>query len=80
MLLELIFNLVFLPIDGFLYTVQGLTLPLNLITVLGNITTYGCWVMGSDLFILFITLIFTFYALRFTISLVEWVWHLIPFC
>lgn len=80
MLIELLFNIIFLPIEGLLSAFSAVSLPLDLITVLSNITSYGCWVLGSDLFILFITLVFSFYALRLSVGVAEWLWHLLPFC
>lgn len=81
MIIEFLLNIVI----GFLTTGINavgsvITLPLNLITVLNTIWGYGCFILGSDLFILCMSCFFFWFMLRFTIGLVVFIWHLIPFC
>lgn len=80
MIIEFFLNLIFGLFDKLLLGIQVLTLPLNFVNVLGDITIYGCWILGSDLFVLFIGVVSSFFLLRLSIGFVEWAYHLIPFC
>lgn len=80
MITKFFLDLVLGVIKGSLSIIQVIGLPLDLVTILGNITIYGCWVLGADLFILCIGVVFSFFLLRLSIGFVEWVYHLIPLC
>lgn len=56
------------------------TIPLDLVTVLNTIWGYGCFVLGSDLFVFCMSYLIFWFGVRFTIGLVVFIWHLIPFC
>lgn len=81
MIIEFFLNI----IVGFISTgINGLgsviTLPVNMITVLFEIWGYGTFILGSDLFVLCMTSFFFWFFARFTIGLITFIWHLIPFC
>ena len=81
MIIEFLLNIVI----GFLTTAidavgSVITLPLNLITVLNTIWGYGCFILGSDLFVICMSCIFFWFSLRLAVGLVVFIWHLIPFC
>lgn len=57
-----------------------ITLPVNLITVLSSVWGYGCFILGSDLFILCMGSIIFWFQVRFLIGLITFIWHLIPLC
>lgn len=72
-LLDLIFGLIKAP-----FSLLGVfNLNLSEVAVLGDILKFGVWVIGADLFALFIGMIFGYYTLRLSIGAVEWVWNLI---
>lgn len=72
-LLDLIFGLIKAP-----FSLLGVfNLNLSEVAVLGDILKFGVWIIGADLFALFIGMIFGYYTLRLSIGAVEWVWNLI---
>ena len=57
---------------------QIIGLPLNLIGTLQTIVVYGVWVVGVDILAVFAALIVGWWALKFAVCLVIFVWDLLP--
>lgn len=53
-------------------------LPLQTINTLQTIVVYGVWVVGADIMALFVGLIVGWWAMKFIVGTVVWVWELLP--
>lgn len=50
----------------------------SFINVLNSILCYGIWVIGPDVFALVISTVVSWWAIKFSIGVVLWVWELLP--
>ena len=71
-LLDIIFGLLKAPFE----LIGSFGFDLSEIAILGDVLKYGIWIIGSDLFALFISVVFGYYTLRLGIGIVEWAWNL----
>lgn len=55
------------------------TLPLDLVTVLADITCYGAWIVGDDLLLIVAGCISFWLMIKFTAGLLVFIWKLLPF-
>lgn len=72
-------------IDSFLGTfrlllgaVEFMSLPVNLIAVLGNILAYGNWIVGLDIMVLFTASVVFWWGVHLSIGLAVWLWRMLP--
>ena len=78
MIVESVVNLFFRLFLGFFGGLEFVKLPTELINALQSILVYGVWVVGADLFALFVGTIVAWWIIKFTIGLVVFVWELLP--
>lgn len=72
--LGLFFSVVRLAFSGF----EIVGLPFQFINVLSTILSYGIWIVGADVFGIFLATIVSWWVIKFTIGLVLWIWELLP--
>lgn len=53
-------------------------LPADTINVLSDILMYGVWIIGPDLFAIFLSCVTGWWGVKFGVGLVLWVWELLP--
>lgn len=73
-LLDLFFNILRLAFSG----LEVIHLPMQLINTLQTITVYGIWIVGADILGYFVTMIVGWWAIKFIVGLVVWLWELLP--
>lgn len=74
-LIDLFINIMLLVCD----TISLVPLPVALMDVLFDILCYGTWIIGADFMAIFLTCVVGWFAARFTIGVVVFVWELLPF-
>lgn len=55
-----------------------ITLPTQMISALATITGYGAFIIGSDLLLIFATVVTFWFTVKCTIGLIVFVWKLLP--
>lgn len=53
-------------------------LPYQLISTLSTLTVYGTWVVGADILAIFISMVVGWWAIKFVVGLIVWIWELLP--
>lgn len=53
-------------------------LPFQLISVLQTILCYGVWIVGADIMAIFVSLVVGWWAVKFSVGLLVWLWELLP--
>lgn len=79
MILEFLMNLTFNFLSGVLDLFTAFDLPLDTIQALATFCSYGSYIVGSDLLILFATSVLTWISLRITVGFLIFVWRCLPF-
>ena len=79
MLLEFLMNLTFNFLSGVLDLFTAFELPLDSIQVLATFCSYGSYIVGSDLLVLFATSVLTRITCRITIGFLIFLWRCLPF-
>lgn len=72
--LGLFFSVLRLALSGF----EIIGLPYQYINVLSTIMSYGIWIVGVDVMAIFISCVVGWWAIKFTVGLVIWIWELLP--
>lgn len=78
MILEALISLFCSFILGLLDLISVVSLPLDAITVLQQFCVYGSYVVGSDLLMLFASVVFTWTAAKLSVGLAIRVWEMLP--
>ena len=78
MILEALITLFSNFIQGLLDMVSIVSLPLDAIEVLHQVCLYGSYIVGSDLLMLFGSLIFTWTAAKLSVGVGIRLWELLP--
>lgn len=78
MIVEGVVGLFFSIFRTFLSGLEIVHLPYQFINVLSTILSYGIWIVGADVFGLFITSVVSWWVIKFTVGLVIWIWELLP--
>lgn len=79
MILEGLINMFVSFLLALLDTLSILTLPLDMITVLHEFCVYGSYVVGSDLLMLFASLVFMWTTAKLAVGIGIRLWELLPF-
>lgn len=53
-------------------------LPFDVINTLQTVLVYGVWVVGADILAIFVSLVVTWWLLKFAVGFVVWLWELLP--
>ena len=78
MILETLITLFSNFIQGLLDMVSIVSLPLDAIEVLHQVCVYGSYIVGSDLLMLFGSLIFTWTSAKLSVGVGIRLWELLP--
>lgn len=79
MIIEWIFSLAVSFISGLLDLVSGsVSIPVGLMSALGNITGFGTYIIGADLILVFVGCVMFWTGLKLSIGLLLWLWKLMP--
>ncbi len=73
-LIDLVCNI----LKGLLSLADKLNIPTDAINVIGQITKYGCWIVGADFMALFFGVVIAMYSIKFSIGVIEWLWKMLP--
>ena len=79
MILEGLINIFVGFLLGLLDGLSLLSLPLDLISLLSEFCSYGSYIVGSDLLMLFASLVFTWTAAKLSVGIGIRLWELLPF-
>lgn len=78
MILEALISLFSNFILGLLDLISIVSLPLDAISALQTFCVYGSYVVGSDLLMLFASVVFTWTAAKLSVGLAIRVWEMLP--
>lgn len=78
MILEALISLFSSFILGILDLLSVVSLPLDAISVLQTFCVYGSYVVGSDLLMLFASVVFTWTAAKLSVGLALRIWEYLP--
>ena len=78
MILETLISLFSNFIQGLLDMVSIVSLPLDAIEVLHQVCVYGSYIVGSDLLMLFGSLVFTWTTAKLSVGVGIRLWELLP--
>lgn len=73
-LIDLFFNFFGLLFSG----LEFISLPTQLIATLETILSYGVWVVGADIMVLFVGSVVFWWGVQMSIGLAVWVWEKLP--
>ena len=70
---------VFFNIFTFLFSgMEFIKIPIEFIGTLSTILCYGIWIVGLDIFSLFVSMIIGWWLIKFTVGLAVFIWELLP--
>lgn len=78
MIVENLVDFFFTLIEGLFRTFEIVSLPLDLVNVLTTITAYGVWIVGADLLAIFVLSVLAWWAFKFLVGVIIWLWELLP--
>lgn len=78
MILEALIDLFVNFLLALLDTVNLVNIPSDVVATLHEFAVYGSYVVGSDLLVLFATMIFTWAAAKLSVGLAIRIWELLP--
>lgn len=78
MIVENLVDFFFTLIEGLFRTFEFVSLPLDLVNVLTTITAYGVWIVGADLLSIFVLSVLAWWAFKFLVGALIWLWELLP--
>lgn len=65
-------------IVGLFSVFEIINLPIDIISTLYTITSYGVWVVGADVLLLFTSTVMGWLVFKSTVGLVIWLYKLLP--
>ena len=71
---ELFFGSVLRAFSG----LEIIGLPLQAINTLQTILVYGTWIVGADIMAIFTSMVVGWWAIKFLVGAVIWIWELLP--
>lgn len=79
MIIESLLSFCVFFLKGLLSLVTSpIKLPIEMFSVLGNITSFGSWIIGSDLLLMFVSCVVFWTGLKITVGLAIFIWELLP--
>lgn len=78
MIVENLIDLFFNVLSGLFSGFQFIGLPLDLISTLETILSYGVWIVGADIMALFVASVVFWWGVQMSIGLAVWVWEHLP--
>ena len=57
---------------------SSMPVPTDLMSAMGGLAVYGCWVLGTDLFLAVSACISYWFITKITAGLILFVWELLP--
>lgn len=79
MIVETLVGIFLESISGALSGFEMIGLPMQAISALETIICYGIWVVGADIMSIFASMVVFWWALKFTVGAIIFVWELLPF-
>lgn len=73
-LIDLFFSILRAAFSG----LEIVGLPYQAINALTTIMSYGIWIVGADIMVLFSSMIVGWWAVKLAVGLVVWIWELLP--
>lgn len=55
------------------------SLPFELVNVLATFTSYGAYICGADMLLIFCSLVTFVFGIKITLGVVLFIWRLLPF-
>lgn len=71
---DLFFSMLSLAFSG----LEIVGLPYQVINTLATISVYGVWIVGADILAIFVSLIVSWWLIKFVVGMVVWLWELLP--
>lgn len=78
MIIEFIINVFCGLLSGFMSGLKVISIPMDAVTTLGTVISYGSYVVGSDFLLLFSSVIFMWMWLKFSLGIGLFLWRLLP--
>ena len=78
MIFEALINILCELIVGALEGFNLVTLPVNLIQALGAFCSYGAYIVGADLLLVFCSCVLMWMSIKAVVGLVLFIWRLLP--
>lgn len=75
---ETLVDLFFGLMRGLFSSLELFSLPTQLIGTLETILSYGVWVVGADIMVLFVGSVVFWWSVHLSIGLAIWVWERLP--
>lgn len=57
---------------------EFIKLPIDLIATLESVLSYGCWIVGTDVLLVFVASVVFWWGIQLSIGLAVWVWERLP--
>lgn len=78
MIFEALINILCELIIGAMSAFNMVTLPVNLIQALGAFCSYGAYIVGADLLLIFCSCVFMWMTIKGVLGLILFIWRLLP--
>lgn len=78
MILEFVINIAVTMFKGVLSTFSLLSLPVDMVATLANFLSYGNYVVGTDLLLLFSGSVFLWMGIKLSVGLFIFIWKMLP--
>lgn len=78
MIVETVVDLFFSLMSTAFSGLEIIGLPFQLINTLQTILVYGTWIVGADILALFVATVVGWWAIKFVVGLVVFIWELLP--
>lgn len=75
---EVLIDLFFSLLTGLFSTFELIALPTQFISTLETIMSYGVWIVGADIMVLFAGSVVFWWGVHLSIGLAVWVWERLP--
>lgn len=78
MILEGLVNIFCALLDGLLFGLQLVQIPIQGIEALATVTAYGSYVVGADLLLCFAAVVSAWMLVKLTVGVGLFIWRLLP--
>ena len=78
MIIELLVDFAVSIFSGLLNLCDFLSIPFDLVNPLATICSYGSWVVGADILLIFSGCVGFWWTFKMTVGIVKFIWQLLP--
>lgn len=78
MIVETVVDLFFSLMTQAFAGLEIIGLPYQYINTLSTILVYGTWIVGADILAIFVSMVVGWWAIKFVVGLVVFIWELLP--